>query len=160
MNSYSNMVTMIVSLHFMSARHDEEPPVHTHDLDVSAIQSRKGGTVDDLSHRAERSVSVAEIEDAIEGREERIEFVRAEEDCDLQLLLYAAHELDNLLLVTRIETHERLIEQQQPRPTEQRLGEQQALTLAARERRERPAGETARADEVERRIDFAADRAR
>ena len=54
----------------------------------------------------------------------------------------------------RVEADQRLIEQQQPRPPDQRLRQQQALPLAAGGLGQRPARQVARADQVEHPIDL------
>ena len=56
--------------------------------------------------------------------------------------------------MVRIEADQRLVEQQQPRAAEQRLGQQQPLPLAARQLRQRPARQLAGADQIQHAIDF------
>ena len=58
----------------------------------------------------------------------------------------------------RIERDQRLVEQQQPRPAEQRLAQQHPLALAAAKFADRAAGEVARAHFVERPVDLASRR--
>ena len=98
---------------------------------------------------------VAEVQHPVERAEQRIELVRAEQHGDPQLPLQLAHELHHALLMRRVETDERLVEEQQARLAEQRLREQQSLALPARELGERAPGQRARADAIERRGDVA-----
>ena len=79
----------------------------------------------------------------------------AEDDRDLQFVAQAPRDVDDALLVGRIERDQRLVEQQQARPAEQRLAEQQALALAPRELADRAARQVARVDVIERPVDFA-----
>ena len=57
-------------------------------------------------------------------------------------------------LMVRIEADQRLVEKEQPRPTDQRLGQQQALPLAAGNLGERAPGQRPCIDQVQRAIDF------
>ena len=82
--------------------------------------------------------------------------MRAEQDGEFQLLLQPPHELDHAALVMRVEVHQRLVEQQQARPAEQRLRQQQALALAARGLGQRPRRQLGGTHQVERPGDLAA----
>ena len=67
-----------------------------------------------------------------------------------------AHHVDDDFLVACVEADQRLVEQQQLRLADQRLRQQQPLPLAARHVGQRPRGEIAGADRVERFLDHAA----
>ena len=82
----------------------------------------------------------------------------AEHDRDLEVVADAASDLDDALLMRRIERDQRLVEQEQPRPAEQRLAQQHPLALAAGKFADRAAGEVARAHFVERPVDLASRR--
>ena len=97
----------------------------------------------------------AEVEDAVDRVDQRIELVRAEQDRDLEVVAHAARDFDHALLMRRVERDQRLVEQQQARPADQRLAQEHELALAARQFADRPPGELARADLVERPVDLA-----
>src|SRR6185437_3849907 len=59
-------------------------------------------------------------------------------------------------LVVRVEADQRLIEQEQPRPAEQRLGEQKALALPTRELREHALRERSATHGVDRPLEVPA----
>ncbi len=100
--------------------------------------------------------SAPEIEHPVQRMQQRVEFVRAEQHRDAEALLQLARERHDLALVVRVEADERLVQQQQLGPPEQRLGQQQPLPLAARDLRQGTAGEGGRADLIERPLDLAA----
>ncbi len=87
-----------------------------------------------------------------------VQFVGAEDDGDPELALQAAHQIDDALLVARVEADQRLVEQQQAWIAEQCLGEHQALALAAGHAVDRASGERPRLDQVDRAIDLAPSR--
>ena len=63
---------------------------------------------------------------------------------------------DDLLRAAQVEVRERLVEQQQLRRADQRVGDQDPLLLAAREPADARVGEAARADRVEHLVDARA----
>ena len=65
-----------------------------------------------------------------------------------------AHQLDNAVLVVRVEAHQRFVEQQQPRPAEQRLRQQQPLPLAAGNFPQWPTRQFGRADQRQHALDL------
>ena len=137
------------------AGHDEEAVLDAHHLDLRAVEARQHGSGDDFVDGADHRRAGAEIEHAVDRVDQRIEFVGAEDDRDLQFVAQPPRDVDDALLVGRVERDQRLVEQQQPRPAEQRLAEQQALALAAREFADRAARQVARVDVIERPVDFA-----
>ena len=76
--------------------------------------------------------------------------MRAEQHGDAQFLLQRARQFDDRPLMMRIEADQRFVEQQQARAAEQRLGQQQALTLAARGLRQRAPCKLGRLHPLER----------
>ena len=148
-------MAVLVALDLVAARHHEHAAVDAHHLDLGAVQARQRRAGNDLVHRAERRVPVAEVQHPVERAEQRIQLVRAEQHGDPQLPLQLAHQLHHALLMRRVETDERLVEEQQAWLAEQRLREQQSLALPARELGERAPGKRARADAIERRGDVA-----
>ena len=124
------LVPVRVALDIDVARHDKEAVLDAHHFDFGAIQARQHRSGDDFVDRANHRRAGAEIEYAVDRVDQRIEFVGAEDDRDSQLVAQAARDVDDALLVGRVERDQRLVEQQQPRPAEQRLAQQQALALA------------------------------
>src|SRR5271157_2466341 len=168
MKSYSNMgvvvvarmsvmvvVAMRLALDVDLARHHEIAVLDVDDFDIRPVEARQHRPGDHLVDRADHCPSPAEIENAIDRVDQRIELVGAEHDRDLEVVADAASDLDDALLMRRIERDQRLVEQQQPRPAEQRLAQQHPLALAAAEFADRAAGEVARAHFVERPVDLA-----
>ena len=152
------VVAMRLALDVDVARHDEIAVLDAHDLDLRPVEARQHRPGDDLVDRADHRRAAAEIEHAVDRVDQRIELVGAEHDRDLELVADAPRDLDDALLMRRIERDQRLVEQQQPRPAEQRLAQQHPLALAAREFADRAAGEVARADLIERPVDLASRR--
>ena len=171
MKSYSNMraagivgmgvgvivalVPMRVALDLDVARHDEEAVLDAHHLDLRAVEPRQHRPGDDFVDRADHRRAGAQIEHPVDRVDQRIELVGAEEDRDLQFVAQPPRDVDDALLVGRIERDQGFVEQQQARPAEQRLAQQQALALAARELADRAARQLARVDVIERPVDFA-----
>src|SRR6185312_8624857 len=155
MKSNSNMA-VLVAIDLEPPRHDEDSAVVAQHLDLGAVEPGKGGSGDDLVDRAERRLTIAEVENAVYHIEERIELVSREQHGDTELALNAAHELDDAALVVGVEADQRLIEQQQPRPAEQSLREQQALALPARELDQHALREGAAADGIDRPLEIEA----
>ena len=103
------------------------------DVDRRPIKFRQDWRRYHLLDRAERRMSAAEIKHLVDGVEQRVQFMRAEEHGDPELGLQAFDQLDDLLLTARIEADQRFVEEQQFRVADQRLRQQQPLALAAGE---------------------------
>src|SRR5579884_3303351 len=89
MKSYSNMARMrpsrsrpvgrgglvpvFVALDVTTARHDEDPALEAHDLDLGSVQPRQDRAGDDLLDRAERGLAAPEIEHPVERAEQRVQ---------------------------------------------------------------------------------------
>src|SRR2546430_13440580 len=120
---------------------DDEPAVGgMEDLDRCAVEAAERLARDLLFGSALDRAAAGEVDDAVEVADDRVDVVRDEQHGDLLLFADAAHERGDRGLVRQVEAVERLVEQQQPRPPDQRLGDQQALLLAAGELADRPAG--------------------
>src|SRR5208282_860988 len=168
MKSYSNMgavvivrlaegivVAMGVALDVDVARHHEIAVPDANDFDRRAIEPRQHRPCDNLVDCADDRRPAAEVENPVDRVDQRIELVRAEQDSDLEVVANAPCDFDDALLVRRVERDQRLVEQQQTRPAEQRLAQQYKLTLSARQFADRAPGEIARAHFVERPVDLA-----
>ena len=128
------------------------------DLDLRAVEAGQHRSGHNLVDRADHRRAGAEIENPVDRVDQRIQLMRAEQDRDLEIVADAAGDLDDALLMRRIERDQRLVEEQQARPAEQRLAQQHELALAAGKLRDRAPREFARPDFVERPVDLAADR--
>ena len=104
---------------------------------------------------AESGAAAAEIEHAVDGAEQLVQLMGAEQDGEAELLRQAADEVDDDVLLMLVEADQRLVEQEQARAADQRLGDQQPLALAARHGRERPLGQRRAVDRLERPVDVA-----
>ena len=127
------LMLMRMLLEIKRTGHDEDASAQPHDIDLRAIEPGEDGAGYDLIHLAKSGLSTTEIEDAVDCGEERIEFVCAEEDGDAKALLHLAHQVDHDPLMMRVKADQWFVQQQQLRLAEQRLGQQQALALAARQ---------------------------
>src|SRR5208337_1818321 len=168
MKSYSNMgvvvivrmtvgivVAMRLALDVDIASHDEIAVPEAHDVNLRSVEARQHRPRHDLVDRTDHRRARAQIENTVDGVDQRVEFVRAEHDCDFEVVADAPRDLDHALLVRRVERHQRLVQKQQARPAEQRLAQEHLLALAAGEFANRAASEIACADFVERPVDLA-----
>ena len=129
----------------MAAGHDEDAAMEGNHLDLRTIEAGEHRPGDHLLDPADRGMAIAEIENPVQRAQQRIQLMGAEQHGNLQFLLQAAHQLHHRALVMGIEADQRLVQQQQGRVAQQRLGQQQPLALAPGGLSERPAGEIARA---------------
>ena len=127
------LVLMGVALHILAAGHDEDAVLEAHDVDLGSIKLRQYGSGDHLVDRAEGGMTISQIEDPVESAEQRVQVMSAEQYRDPDFALKGLRQLHDLALIIRIEADQRLVEQQQPRPADQRLSQQQALALATRD---------------------------
>ena len=79
------VVHVIGALDVAAARHHEDMAVGAHHLDFGAVQPRQHRRGHDFVDGAEHGLAVAEIEHAVDGAEQLVEFVRAEQHGDLAL---------------------------------------------------------------------------
>ena len=84
------VVTVRVALDVDAARHDEEAVPHPHDLDFGVVEARQDGAGDDVLDRADDRLAGAEIEHPVDGVDERVEFVGAEQDRELEVVAEGA----------------------------------------------------------------------
>jgi hypothetical protein len=133
-------------MEFAVACHHEDASVDPGDVNVGLVEARQDLGVDDLLDWAKGRTPVAEIEDQIDGIEERVYLVRTKKDGALAPLRDAPHRLHDATLMTGIETDQRLVEQQQFRFAYQGLREKDALALPTGEFADRPFREIERAD--------------
>ena len=78
------IVAMRVALDVDVARHDVIAIPDAHDFDLSAIEARQHRSGDDVVDRPDHGLAAAEIEDAVNRIDQRIELVGAEQDGDLE----------------------------------------------------------------------------
>ena len=147
---------MRVVLHVVAAGHHEDPAIHLHHVDRRAIQPRQHRAGDHFLYRAERRVAATEIQHAIERSQQRIDLMRAEQHGDAELLLQRARQFDHRTLVMRVQADQRFVKQQKARTTEQCLGQQQTLPLAARCFGQWPAREVGCSHHLQRPLHLAA----
>src|SRR5579863_4007018 len=146
MKSYSSMaavvivtiVAMLAALDKMPARHHEAAAAEPHDLDPGTVEPRQDRAGDDFLHRTERGRPAPEIEHPVDGAEQRVQLMGAEQHGDAEPAPQRPDERDYLLFVTRVQADQRLVQQQETRLPDQRLRQQQPLPLAARQLGERP----------------------
>src|SRR5271166_3060631 len=168
MKSYSNMrvvvivrmlvglvMSMRVALDVDIARHHEIAVLGANDLDQRSIEARQHRAGDDLVDRADHRRARPQIKNPVDGVDQRVELVRAEHDRDLEIVANPPRGFDDALLMRGVERDQRLVEQEETWPAEQRLAQQHLLEFAARQFPDRAAGEVARADLVERPVDLA-----
>ena len=132
---------MLIAFDDCAAGHDEDMPVGADDLDRRAVEARQDGGLDDLVDGPKGCVAVAEIEDAVDGADDLVEFMGAEEDGEPELAGEVANQVDDDVLLVRVEARQRLVEEQDLRGG--RSVPRRSAAAAARRRtvRDRPAGE-------------------
>ena len=81
-------------------------------------------------------VTVQQIDSAVQHAEQRVEVVRDDEDGHPESASDAGEQCHDLPLVAQIERGQRLVEDQQPGPPDQCLGDGDALPLPAGQLRE------------------------
>src|ERR1700693_5344946 len=80
-------VAMLVALHVLVTRHDEDTALHAHHVDLGSVETRQHRARDHFVDGAERRLAASEIEHAIERAEQRVELMGAEQDRDPELHL-------------------------------------------------------------------------
>ena len=103
------------------ARHHEIAVLDADDLDLRPIKARKHRPGNNFIDRADHRGPRAELVNPVNCIDQRIELVGAEQNGDLEVVANAPRDFDDALLVSGIERDQRLIEQQQARPADQRL---------------------------------------
>src|SRR5437868_1069457 len=113
--------------------HDDEPPVGGPQyLYRYSVQGRQDLARDHVLRRALHRGAAGEVDDPVERRDDGVDVVRDEHDGHVLLVADAAHELGDTGLVREVEAVERLVEEQELRPADERLGDEEPLLLAAR----------------------------
>src|SRR5690349_9019821 len=113
MKSYSSIAAMRLRLDLAMGRHNHDPAVEPQHLDGRIVEARQHLAGDHFVSGAERGAAVPEIEHAVHEAKQRIELVRRQQHGDAERALHALDELDDRLLVARIEADQRLVQQQQ-----------------------------------------------
>src|SRR5690242_16670790 len=100
---------------------------------MRVVQPRQCLSRDDLLRLADNPLAVREIQHTVEIRKDRIDIVRDEQDCYTCLATCSLNHLRDRLLVREIQPVEWLVEQKKPWLGHERLCDERALLLAARE---------------------------
>src|SRR3954468_9655661 len=130
----SVLVPVVVVRRRLGLADDDEPSVGRGEhLDAGAVEAAEGLAGDHLVGRADRGAAFAQVHDAIDVAKDRVDVVRHEQDRHALLLADAGDERSDGCLVGQVEAVERLVQQQEPRPAYERLRDEQALLLTARE---------------------------
>ena len=130
---------------------DDEPSVgRAQHLDRNAVQRGERLGRDHVFGLSFDRGPAGEVHDAVEVADDRVDVVRDEQHGDVLLLADTADERGDADLVRQVEAVERLVEQQEPRPADERLRDQQSLLLAAGQLADRSARVVRRADELDR----------
>lgn len=133
----------------------KNPTTRPDDLDPGPVQRGQGRRRHDLVDGAEGGVAAAEVKDAVDGAEELVQLMGAKQDSEAELLRQPADKVDDHVLLMLVEADQRLVEKEEAGPADQRLGDQQALTLTARHGRERSRRQQLTADGFQRPGDVA-----
>src|SRR5665213_4171996 len=102
-----------------SLRQYEDVTARTDDLYGRAIEPGQDRYGNNLVRSPERRLPVAEVEHTVDRTEQLVQFMRTEQDRHLHLAAQPCRQLDDHMLVPRVEADERLIEQQYARLAEQ-----------------------------------------
>src|SRR5215469_15573255 len=89
------VVAMIVAFQLVTARHHEDAALDPDDFDLRAVKAGQHRAGDDFVDGAERGLAAAEIKHAIDGAEQGIELMSAEQHGDPQLALQRFHQTDH-----------------------------------------------------------------
>ena len=115
------------------AGHDDHPPSHPQHVHAMAVEAAEHIRAHHLIGRAGGGATVCQIHDAVHHRQQRVHLVRRDQHRYLLLVRDPAEQVHDLACAAQIEVRQRLVEQQQPRPADQRVRDQDALLLAAGE---------------------------
>ncbi len=125
-------------------------PDHVH---VMPVQAAEPLGRDHLAGAAGRDTPVGDVHDPVHHPQQRVHVMRGKQHGDLVLAGQPAEQGHDLLLALQVEVRQRLVEQQQPRPADQRVRDQHPLLLAAGQFAHPRVGVVARADVGEGRLD-------
>src|SRR5207342_522194 len=107
----------------------------------------------ELRGRAVEDDRLAHEHEPLDDVLDRAELVRDEEDRDAQLAVQACEQVGQRLLRLDVDSGRRLVEGEQLRACDERLGDERALLLAAGEAPDRALGERRQADPLDRLVD-------
>src|ERR1700690_814062 len=125
-------VTVAVVVRRLGRPDDDQPAVaRPQHLDRGSVQAAQLRARDDVRDRAGQRLAAGEIDHAVEIAEQRVHVVGDEQDGDALHGTHALHEGRDGGLVGEVEAVERFIEDQHRGPAHERLGDEQALLLAA-----------------------------
>ena len=131
------------------AHHDEPAVGGAEHLDGRVVEGGEGRRGDDLSRRARHRAAPGDVDDPVEVGQDRVHVVGHQQDGDALVAADLRDERGHGCLVRQVQAVERLVEDQQPRPAHQRLGDEQPLLLTAGYLADGPAGEGGGADELD-----------
>src|SRR3954471_1174106 len=134
---------------FRLADGDEAPVGSVQHFDRGAIETAERLGRDHFLRPALHRTAAGEVDDAVEGAEDRVDVVGDEQHRDALFPADPPNERCDCRLVREVEAVERLLEQQQLGAAEERLGGQQALLLAAGQLADRPSRVAGGTDELE-----------
>ena len=140
-------------VHRYSPATTEHPAVHPDHVHLVAVQPGEALRGDHLVGRAGGGVASCDVHDPVHDAEQRVHVVRGEQHGDLLLAGQLAEHRDDLLLAAQVEVGERLVEQQQLGPGDQRVRDEHALLLAAGQLAHPGIGVPGRADVAEGPLD-------
>ena len=129
--------------------------MHVDDVDVDAVESVSTSLADNLRGRPARGPPVGDVDDAIHHRQQRVHVVRGDQHRDLLFRRDSRQQIDDLLLAGDVEVRQRLVQEQQPRAADQRVGDQDPLLLTAGELADTRVRESLGVDRVEHLVDLA-----
>ena len=103
-----------------------------HDLDRRAVQVGQQVLVDHLVHGVEVRVTVQEVYRTVENPQQRVEVVRDHHDGDAELLPDPGQKTHDAPLVAHVERCQRLVEDEESGPADERFSDGDALPLPTR----------------------------
>jgi hypothetical protein len=109
------VMEMVSALDVPAARNDENVPVGANDTDVGTVEARENRSGYDLFDSPERGMTAAEIKDTIKHPKKLIQLMGAKHHRNPPLATETTNKIDHILLVVRVQTDQRLIEQEQLR---------------------------------------------
>src|ERR1700758_100896 len=104
------LVQMDHVLDVASLRHNEDMSIGADHVDFRSVKPRQNRCGHHLLDGTERGPSATEVEHTVEGAQQLVQLVGAEQNCDTTLATEAPNEVYGDLLVVRIETDQWLVE--------------------------------------------------
>ena len=117
--------------HPARGRDHEDPPMHPDYVHVLAIQLAEDLGPHHLGGGPAGRPARRQVDEAVHDRQQRVHVVRRDEHRDLLVPGDLAEQFDHILLAGDVQVGQRLVEQEQPGPADQRVGDQYPLLLAA-----------------------------